>query len=175
MTQEIQVIVVDERVHEYGMPKSHTQESAGMDMRAFPVAPFDGYITFDETTSKVHQKGDPVPYINIGPGETVMVSTGLRVWVEHRGWAGFLLPRSGTGTKGLVLGNGTGLIDADYQGELKMCLWNRTNETIRVNAGDRVAQLVLLPVMVGHTIKMVEGFTATTERGESGFGSTGVA
>lgn len=154
----IQAVVVDERVRAYGLPESQTVESAGYDLRAFPTM----------------TDGTPLDQIILAPGMQVMVSTGLRVWINKPGWAGFMFARSGSGSKGLVLGNGTGVIDSDYQGPLKMCLWNRSNEDIVINAGDRVAQMTIMPVLTGYQLQIVDEFQAETERGQGGFGHTGV-
>lgn len=150
---QLEVIVTDPRVREHGMPNMATSESAGLDLRAFWDE--DGPLT-------------------INPGQQIMVSSGLRVWIRSRGYVGLLFPRSSSGTKGLVLGNGTGVIDADYQGPLKLCLWNRSDKPITIENGDRVAQLVIVPCVVGYDIEVVDEFSNETERGTGGFGSTGV-
>lgn len=169
----IKVIVTDERAV---LPAIQTVESAGYDLRAYPRGKVvrqdrnpDGRIVKEELVLDA-----PLDYIVLQPGEQYMVSTGLRVWINKPGFAGFMFARSGTGSKGLVLGNGTGVIDSDYQGDLKMCLWNRSDEPITVAAGDRVAQLVIMPVMTGYDLEVVKEFEATTARGIGGFGSTGV-
>lgn len=149
----IQVIVTDPRVHQYGLPTNQTVGSAGLDLRVFLP---NGYTKFV-----------------IQPGESLLFDTGLRIWIADPGYAGFMFARSGLGAKGLVLGNGTGIIDSDYQGPLKVCLYNRSQEDIIIADGDRVAQLVILPVMSGYAIEEVKDFDGTTERGVGGFGSTG--
>lgn len=154
----IKVVVIDSRVSEQDLPVAHTSNSAGMDLRAYPV----------------DKDGAPLDHIVLNPGDQVLVSTGLRVWIDMPGYAGFMFARSGTGVKGLVLGNGTGVIDSDYQGDLKMCLWNRGTERMKISAGDRVAQLVIMPVLTGYTMQVLPEFEAKTERGTGGFGSTGV-
>lgn len=158
--QTIKVVVTDERVHRIDhLPAVQTVDSAGFDLRAYPV---DAAL------------GTPLDSITLEPGQQALVPTGLRVWIDKPGYAGFMFARSGMGVKGLVLGNGTGVIDSDYQGDLKMCLWNRGDKAITVNAGDRVAQLVIMPVMTGYRMEVVESFETETERGTGGFGSTGV-
>jgi dUTP pyrophosphatase len=147
----IKMIVTDERLHEFGLPSFATPGSAGIDLRAMIDA----------------------PSIAIQPGEVFKVSTGLRVYVQDPTYAAFALPRSGTGTKGLVLGNLIGLIDSDYQGPLSLALWNRSSLPIQVNRGDRVAQLVVVPV-AQYQVDYVEDFGVETERGQGGYGSTGV-
>ena len=110
--------------------------------------------------------------LQIMPGETALVSTGISIYIRDPGLAAMLLPRSGLGHKhGIVLGNLVGLIDSDYQGPLMVSLWNRGSEAFEVNVGDRIAQLVIVPV-VQTEFEVVEEFTAT-RRGAGGFGHTG--
>lgn len=105
------------------------------------------------------------------PGETKMANSGLAVALPD-GHVGYVMPRSGMGHKrGLVLGNTVGVIDPDYRGEIKMSLWNRSNEVIFLDAGDRVAQLVVQPISLVD-IELVDDI-GDTERGSGGFGSTG--
>ena len=107
------------------------------------------------------------------PGEARLVPTGLRVWVKNPNWVGMIYPRSGTGHKrGLVLGNGTGGIDADYQGPLMVSLLNRTSEVQVIEFGERIAQFVVLPV-IRPELEFVVDFDQATTRGDGGFGSTG--
>ena len=132
--------------------------------------------------------------IDMHPGEVELIPTGLALWIsskqDHRDqWlgdlsiTGLILPRSGLGHKGLILGNTIGLIDADYQGELKVSAWNRNlpsrdgwisndDRVITLKAGDRFAQLMFLPV-IKPSFNTVEEFSYATERGEGNFGSTG--
>lgn len=147
----IKMIVTDSRLHEFGLPSFATPGSAGIDLRAM--------LDWRSVT--------------IQPGEVLKVSSGLRVYVEDPGYAAFALPRSGTGTKGLVLANLIGLIDSDYQGPLSLALWNRSNSAIEVHRGDRVAQLVVVPV-AQYQVDYVEDFGVETGRGQGGYGSTGV-
>ncbi len=131
------------------MPAYATSGSAGMDLRACMEMP-----------------------LQIMPGETALVSTGISIYIRDPGLAAMLLPRSGLGHKhGIVLGNLVGLIDSDYQGPLMVSLWNRGSEAFEVNVGDRIAQLVIVPV-VQTEFEVVEEFTAT-RRGAGGFGHTG--
>lgn len=114
--------------------------------------------------------------IEIHPQAQVLIPLGFSLHIADPGVAGLLLPRSSLGIKGLVLANTVGLIDSDYQGELKAVLWNRNVETsypITINPGDRIAQLVFLGI-VQPEFDVVEEFVAS-ERGEGGFGSTGVS
>lgn len=132
------------------LPEYATQGSAGLDLRACIDAP-----------------------LCVKAGETVLIPTGLAMFLDNTQWAAMILPRSGLGHKhGIVLGNLVGLIDSDYQGELKVSLWNRSQEDFTIQPFDRIAQMVIVPVVqVG--FKIVEEFTQT-ERGAGGFGSTGV-
>lgn len=150
----LEVIVTDPRVLEFGLPAIQTEGSAGLDVRAFWP---------EDEVSRV-----------ILPNQQVMLDTGLRVWIRAPGMVGMLFPRSSSGVKGLVLGNGTGVIDSDYQGPLKLCLWNRGQDPIIVQNGDRVAQLVIMPCLTGYQIDVRDQFSDATARGEGGFGSTGV-
>lgn len=125
------------------------------------------------------------------PGEQITVESGLRIWLKDPNYVGLVYARSGTGTKGLVLGNHTGVIDSDYQGQLYICLYNRhvpvheheysdsdayeaalEKVTWRVKRGDRVAQYLVTPV-VHPNFTVVQEFSNATKRGEGGFGSTG--
>mgnify|MGYP000609036872 CR=1 FL=1 len=147
---KVQVKVLDARLgQEWAMPAYATTGSAGLDLRA----------CLDEA-------------IEIAAGETVLVKTGLAIYIEDPNFAGLILPRSGLGHKhGIVLGNLVGLIDSDYQGELMVSVWNRGQNTFRLEPGERLAQYVLVPVVQAE-FEQVEEFVAT-ERGAGGFGHTG--
>ena len=147
---KVQVKVLDARLgQEWAMPAYATTGSAGLDLRA----------CLDEA-------------IEIVAGETVLVKTGLAIYIEDPNFAGLILPRSGLGHKhGIVLGNLVGLIDSDYQGELMISVWNRGQNTFRLEPGERLAQYVLVPV-VHAEFEQVQEFVAT-ERGAGGFGHTG--
>jgi dUTP pyrophosphatase len=133
------------------LPAYATPGSAGLDLRA----------CLDEAAI-------------LQPGDTLLVPTGLAVHLSNPDYAAMLLPRSGLGHKqGIVLGNLVGLIDSDYQGELKVSLWNRGQEAFTVEPMARIAQMVIVPV-VQAAFKVVEEF-AQSERGEGGFGSTSKA
>lgn len=132
-----------------GLPKYATQGSAAMDL----VATKD---------------------INLLPNSTALVGTGLAMWIRDPDVCAFVLPRSGLGHKdGLVLGNLVGLIDSDYQGELMLSLWNRSEYNREYTAGARIAQVVFLPI-VKPKINIVSDFSNNTQRAIGGFGSTGV-
>ena len=146
--QKLQVKIIDERMRSQ-LPQYATSGSAGLDLRA----------CLDQA-------------IHIAPGETVLVPTGIAIYINDPQYCAMILPRSGLGHKhGIVLGNLVGLIDSDYQGELKISCWNRGAEHFTVNPGDRIAQLVFLPI-VRAEFSLVEQFTQTS-RGEGGFGSSG--
>jgi dUTP pyrophosphatase len=149
-TQKTEVKILDSRIgKEIPLPTYATAGSAGMDLRACVDAS-----------------------ISISPGETVLIPTGISMYIQDPGLAATILPRSGLGHKhGIVLGNLVGLIDSDYQGPLMVSLWNRGNKAFDVNIGDRIAQLVIVPI-VQTEFEIVEEFTAT-DRGEGGFGHTG--
>ena len=147
---KVQVKVLDARLgQEWAMPAYATTGSAGLDLRA----------CLDEA-------------IEIAAGETVLVKTGLAIYIEDPNFAGLILPRSGLGHKhGIVLGNLVGLIDSDYQGELMVSVWNRSQTTFTLEPGERLAQYVLVPVIQAE-FDLVNEFEAT-ERGAGGFGHTG--
>ena len=150
MIQSVQIKVVDPRIGaSIPLPSYATPGSAGLDLR----------VCIDEP-------------IQIAAQETVLLHTGLSIYIADPELAAVILPRSGLGHKhGIVLGNLVGLIDSDYQGELKISCWNRSAEHFTVNPGDRIAQLVFLPI-VRVSFSLVEHFTETS-RGEGGFGSSG--
>lgn len=144
----IDLKVLDERMRAH-LPAYATPGSAGLDLRALLDAP-----------------------ITIAPGETVLVRTGLAIHIGAPGYAAVILPRSGLGhKKGIVLGNLVGLIDSDYQGELMISTWNRGQEPFVLEPFERLAQLVVMPV-VQPQFKLVGEFVES-ERGTGGFGSTG--
>jgi len=147
---KVQVKVLDSRLgQEWPMPSYATSGSAGLDLRA----------CLTET-------------VNIDPGQTVLVKTGMAIYIEDPQYAGLVLPRSGLGHKhGIVLGNLVGLIDSDYQGELMVSVWNRGQTTFSLEPGERLAQYVLVPVIQAE-FELVDDFAAS-ERGAGGFGHTG--
>ena len=146
----VQLKIIDERVgNEIPLPEYATDGSAGMDLRACLEAP----LTLD-------------------PGETELIPTGVAIHIGDPGLAATILPRSGLGHKhGIVLGNLVGLIDSDYQGQLFVSCWNRGDKRFTVEVGERIAQLVFVPVIQTH-FEVVDEFHAT-ERGAGGFGHTG--
>jgi dUTP pyrophosphatase len=150
MKQAIQLKILSDKIgKEIPLPTYATEGSAGLDLRA----------CLDTA-------------IDLAPGETTLLPTGLSIYIQDSNLAATILPRSGLGHKhGIVLGNLVGLIDSDYQGELMVSCWNRGNTTFTIEPGERVAQLVLLPVVQAE-FNIVTEFKST-ERGEGGFGHTG--
>jgi dUTP pyrophosphatase len=144
----IDLKVLDARMAEH-LPAYATSGSAGLDLRACLDAP-----------------------LTIAPGQTSLVPTGLAIHIGDPGLAAIILPRSGLGHKhGIVLGNLVGLIDSDYQGQLMVSVWNRGQEAFTLQPMDRMAQLVIVPVVQAQ-FRLVDDFDASA-RGEGGFGSTG--
>ena len=114
-----------------------------------------------------------VSELTIMPNQTAMIGSGIAININQPNYAAVVLPRSGLGAKhGIVLGNLTGLIDSDYQGEIKLAIWNRSGESFTVKPMERLAQMIIVPV-VQVNFKKVEIFSQKTERGSGGFGSTG--
>lgn len=146
--KNIDLKIIDARLRDL-LPAYGTPGSAGLDLRAAIDAP-----------------------LTIEPGQTVLVPTGLAIHIGDPGYCAMILPRSGLGHKnGIVLGNLVGLIDSDYQGQLMVSTWNRGSTSFVLNPLDRLAQLVIVPVLqVGFNV--VDDF-ASSERGTGGFGSTG--
>jgi dUTP pyrophosphatase len=146
--KNIDLKILDPRMKDF-LPAYATSGSAGLDLRACVDAP-----------------------LTLEPGQTALVPTGLAIHIGDPGYAAMILPRSGLGHKnGIVLGNLVGLIDSDYQGQLMVSTWNRGSSTFTLQPMDRLAQLVVVPVLqVGFNV--VEDF-ATSDRGAGGFGSTG--
>ncbi|RYZ69457.1 MAG: dUTP diphosphatase [Lysobacteraceae bacterium] len=149
--QSIEVKLLDPRFgDEWPLPAYATTGSAGMDLRAALEAP-----------------------LVLDPGDTALVPSGISIHLADPHLCAVVLPRSGLGHRhGIVLGNGTGLIDADYQGPLLISVWNRGREPFTIQPGDRIAQLVVLPV-TRVSLQVVDTF-ADSARGEGGFGHTGV-
>ena len=109
--------------------------------------------------------------IEIYPGDQELIRTGIAIHIKDPGYAGMIIPRSSLGKKGIVLGNLVGLIDSDYQGEILVLLWNRGNEVVKIEYMDRIAQLVIVPVVQAQ-FEIVQEFEQS-QRGTGGFGSTG--
>jgi dUTP pyrophosphatase len=146
----LQVRILDRRIGtEYPLPHYATPGSAGLDLRACLESP-----------------------VTLQPGQTHLVPTGIAIHLDDPGLAAVLLPRSGLGHKhGIVLGNLVGLIDSDYQGQVMVSCWNRGQSAFTIEPGERIAQMVIVPV-VQVQFEIVEEFSAS-ERGAGGFGSTG--
>jgi len=148
--RDIQLKVLDPRLgKDWPIPGHATPGSAGIDLRA----------CLDEP-------------LNLAPGETALIPTGMAIHIGDTGLAAMILPRSGLGHKhGIVLGNLVGLIDSDYQGQLFVSCWNRSQETFEVAVGERIAQLVFVPI-VQAAFEIVDEFSVS-DRGAGGFGHTG--
>lgn len=148
---DIELKILDPRMAER-LPAYATPGSAGLDLRACLDAP----LTLD-------------------PGACALVPTGLAIHIADPGYAALILPRSGLGHKhGIVLGNLVGLIDSDYQGQLMVSAWNRSDASFTIEPMERIAQLVVVPVVQAQ-FRVVEAFGAASARGDGGYGSTGTA
>lgn len=152
MKKSIELKILDKRIGtEYPLPEYATPGSAGLDLRALVDAP-----------------------LTLQPGETVLIPTGIAIHIGDANLCATILPRSGMGHKhGIVLGNLVGLIDSDYQGQLMISTWNRGQSAFTIEPGDRIAQLVFVPVVQAQ-FELVEDFAAS-DRGEGGFGHSGRA
>ncbi|MBG5883949.1 dUTP diphosphatase [Providencia alcalifaciens] len=148
--KKIDLKILDARIgNEFPLPTYATTGSAGLDLRACIDAPID-----------------------LAPGQTELIPTGLAIHIADEQLAAVILPRSGLGHKhGVVLGNLVGLIDSDYQGQLMVSVWNRSDKAFTVEPGERMAQMVFVPVVQAQ-FNIVDDFNAT-ERGEGGFGHSG--
>lgn len=151
MTIDIEMKILDPRIGQsIPLPQAATPGSAGMDLRAAVEQP-----------------------LTLAPGDTALVPSGIAIHIGDPGWCALIVPRSGLGHKhGLVMGNLVGVIDADYQGPLMISCWNRGTQPYTIEPGDRIAQLLLMPVTQGR-LHLVSEF-APSERGAGGFGSTGM-
>jgi len=147
---KVQVKILDERIGaEFPLPTYATSGSAGIDLQA----------CLDQD-------------MIIAPGETQLIPTGIAIHLGDPGWAAMLLPRSGLGHKhGIVLGNLVGLIDSDYQGQVYVSCWNRSDTAFTVLVGERIAQMIFVPVVQAE-LEVVDTFEAS-ERGDGGFGHSG--
>ena len=135
---------------EFPLPTPATAGSAGVDLRAMIEAP-----------------------LTLEPGQRELIPTGLSIHIQDPSWCAMLMPRSGQGHKrGLILGNTIGLIDSDYQGPLMVSLWNRGQSPQTIEIGERIAQMVLVPVAVP-SFNWVDEYTGDSARGEGGYGSSG--
>ena len=150
--KSIQLKILDVRVgSKYPLPEYATDGSAGIDLRACLDEPLE-----------------------VQPGDTHLLPTGIAIHIDDPGLAAVLLPRSGLGHKhGIVLGNLVGLIDADYQGQVLVSCWNRSRQSFTIQPGERIAQMVFIPIVRAH-FEVVESFQEST-RGAGGFGHSGRA
>jgi dUTP pyrophosphatase len=148
---DIELKILDPRLGDsIALPEAATAGSAGMDLRAALEQP-----------------------LTLQPGESALVPSGIAIHIGDPGWCAVIVPRSGLGHKhGLVMGNLVGVIDADYQGPLMISCWNRGTAPYTIEVGDRIAQLLLLPVAQAR-MNIVSAF-APSQRGDGGFGSTGI-
>lgn len=149
---KIDIKILDPRLNndkDFPLPQYATPGSAGLDLRACLSEP-----------------------LCLQPNEVCLINTGMAIYLADPGYAAMILPRSGLGHKnGIVLGNLVGLIDSDYQGELKVSCWNRGQDHYTIMPGDRIAQLIIVPVVQAE-FNIVSEFT-TTDRGDGGFGHSG--
>lgn len=150
-TKSIQLKILDPRIGaEFPLPRYESISAAGLDLRACVKEP-----------------------LQLLPNQTELIPTGISIYIADPNLCATILPRSGLGHKhGIVLGNLVGLIDADYQGPLMVSCWNRSAQSYQINPGDRIAQLVFLPI-VRTQFELVQDFVAQSERGEKGFGHSG--
>lgn len=150
MLKKIQIKILDKRIgSEIPLPRYATEGSAGLDLRACLEEP-----------------------LQLLPKATVLIATGIAIHIADPHMAAVILPRSGLGHKhGIILGNSAGLIDSDYQGPLMISCWNRSENPYTIQPGERIAQLIIVPILHAD-FEVVEEF-ASTERGEGGFGHTG--
>jgi len=151
MMIDVELKILDARLGEsIPLPEAATAGSAGMDLRAALEVP-----------------------LTLAPGESALVPSGIAIHIGNPGWCAMIVPRSGLGHKhGLVMGNLVGVIDADYQGPLMISCWNRGTQSYTIAVGDRIAQLLLVPVAQAR-LNIVTDF-APSGRGSGGFGSTGI-
>ena len=148
VVKQVKLKVLDERIR-LVIPVRSTEGSAGVDLRACLDHP-----------------------LTIPAGECKLIGTGIAIHIDDPGLAGIIVPRSGLGHRhGIILGNSVGVIDSDYQGELKVSCWNRSSKDYDINPKERIAQLLIIPV-VHAQFNVVESFDET-ERGSGGFGHTG--
>ena len=150
MKKNLDVKILDPRIRdEFGLPHYATPGSAGLDLRACLDGPLE-----------------------LAPGQTELVPTGIAIHINDPGYAAVLIPRSGMGHKhGIVLGNLTGLIDSDYQGQVFISCWNRSAKSYEIQPAERIAQMVFVPVEQVN-FEVVEEF-ADSDRGDGGFGHSG--
>ena len=150
--RNVRLKILDKRIGStFPVPEYATDGSAGLDLHACLPEPLE-----------------------LAPGMCRLIGSGIAIHLEDTGLMALIVPRSGLGhTRGLVMGNLTGVIDSDYQGEIKVSCWNRGKEPIMINPGDRIAQLLVTPVLRVHW-QVVNDFNFESQRGTNGFGHTGV-
>ncbi|MCG5512794.1 dUTP diphosphatase [Ectothiorhodospira shaposhnikovii] len=153
MNLPVQIKILDDRIGAtFDLPAYKSDMAAGLDLLAAIDKP-----------------------LRLAPNQVELVGTGIAIWINNPGYAAMIVPRSGLGHKhGIVCGNLTGIIDADYQGQLHISVWNRSEEHYVINPGDRIAQLLFVPIARAD-FEVVSDFHANTVRGCGGFGSTGIS
>lgn len=154
MNIQIEIKILDARLREWGLPKHQTEQSAGIDLHACVEEPL----------------------LLLPQAAAVLIPTGFAMHMNSNGLCALIVPRSGLGhKKGLVMGNGTGVIDADYTAQCYISAWNRhsSGEPILINPGDRIAQMLFIPIL-RPVFDIVDSFSAASRRGDGGFGSTGL-
>ena len=169
-------VIASEELKKFGLPKFQTEGAAAIDLRALLNSPLtQEKLKRSSVTTEIEtddDDNDREVRLYLHPGQMVTVDSGLKIHIDSRHHAGIVLPRSSSGKKGLVLANGTGLIDSDYQGPLLLMLWNRGTDTIVIEDGERVAQYLLTSVFQ-FDMHFVDTFSGASVRGDGGFGSTG--
>ena len=159
MKRTVQIKILDEGA---AVPEYATGSSAGLDLKLLQPVKGQSLLSFTQGNA-----------MHIPPGRNILFHTGISIYIGDRSLMGMIVPRSSKGHKDyIVLGNGTGIIDADYQGEIFLSMHNNSRQYRKVEKGERVAQLIIVPV-IHADFDLVEYFTGETARGEGGFGHTG--
>lgn len=159
----IEIIIHDKRLLDEGMfPQYAKPGDAGMDVRA----------CIDEALKNTTHYDDAFERLEIAPGKQCLIPLGFSLNINNPEVMMMLVPRSGLGSKGLVLGNTVGIIDSGYQGQVMACAWNRGKEVITIAPMERIAQMIFVPI-IRPTLKVVKEFSTISERGSGGFGSSG--
>lgn len=171
-------VIASTELLRFETPAFATEGSAAIDLRALLNSPgtrnqIDACRNIAiEYNNEPSDEGREVSAIVLPPGGQLAIDSGLKIHINSRSHCALILPRSSSGKRGLVLANGMGLIDSDYQGPLTLMVWNRSGQTLRILDGERIAQYLLTSVCQ-FDMNFVDEFNDTTERGEGGFGSTG--
>lgn len=161
--KNVEIKFTNDLAKSFGLPENATKGSAGFDLRAIKV--LDEQIEMNSD--------DKGQYFEISPNQVIKVSSGISIHLNDPTLVGLIFPRSGTSTKqGIVLANVVGVVDSDYQGDLILALRNQSDKVQRIYLGERLAQYVVMPIMPC-VFNLVDEFSAQTERGQGGFGSSG--